>query len=33
MLARLNEEIERRTYVRIFLNADSCLRLARALAI
>jgi putative transposase len=34
MLERLNEEIKRRTYVvRIFPNADSCLRLVRALAI
>ena len=34
MLERLNEEIKRRTHVvRIFPNADSCLRLIRALAI
>jgi transposase-like protein len=34
MLERLNEEIKRRTHVvRIFPNADSCLRLVRALAI
>jgi transposase-like protein len=34
MLERQNEEIKRRTYViRIFPNADSCLRLVRALAI
>ena len=34
MLERLNEEIKRRTrVVRIFPNADSCLRLVRALAI
>ena len=34
MLERLNEEIKRRTYVvRIFPNAESCLRLVRALAI
>ena len=30
MLERFNEEIQRRTYVRIFPNADSCLRLVRA---
>jgi putative transposase len=34
MLERLNEEIERRTrVVRIFPNAESCLRLVRALAV
>jgi putative transposase len=34
LLERLNEEIRRRTYVvRIFPNADSCLRLIRALAV
>lgn len=34
MLERLNEEIKRRTHVvRIFPNAESCLRLVRALAI
>jgi putative transposase len=34
MLARLNEEIKRRTHVvRIFPNAESCLRLVRALAV
>lgn len=34
MLERLNEEIRRRTYVvRIFPNAQSCLRLIRALAV
>ena len=34
MLERFNEEIKRRTYVvRIFPNADSCLRLVRALAV
>jgi putative transposase len=34
MLERLNEEIKRRTYVvRIFPNAESCLRLVRALAV
>ena len=34
MLERLNEEIKRRTHVvRIFLNAESCLRLVRALAV
>jgi putative transposase len=33
MLERLNEEIKRRTLVvRIFPNAESCLRLIRALA-
>ncbi|MDI6750838.1 MAG: transposase, partial [Rhodocyclaceae bacterium] len=34
MLERLNEEIKRRTrVVRIFPNADSCLRLIRALCV
>jgi transposase-like protein len=34
MLERLNEKIRRRTYVvRIFPNADACLRLVRALAV
>jgi putative transposase len=34
MLERLNEEIKRRTLVvRIFANAQSCLRLIRALAV
>ncbi|MHC2419550.1 transposase-like protein [Sinorhizobium meliloti] len=33
MLKRLNEEIRRRIYVRIFPNAESCLRLVRALAV
>ena len=34
MLERLNEEIKRRTLVvRIFPNAQSCLRLIRALAV
>jgi putative transposase len=34
MLERLNQEIKRRKYVvRIFRNAESCLRLVRALAI
>jgi len=34
MLERLNEEIRLRTYVvRIFPNAESCLRLVRALAV
>jgi putative transposase len=34
MLERLNEEIKRRTHVvRIFPNAESCLRLVRALAV
>lgn len=34
MLERINEEIKRRTYViRIFPNAESCLRLIRALAV
>jgi putative transposase len=34
MLERLNEEIKRRTHVvRIFPNAESCLRLVWALAV
>ena len=34
LLERINEEIKRRTLVvRIFPNADSCLRLVRALAV
>jgi len=34
ILERLKEEIRRRTYVvRIFPNAESCLRLVRALAV
>ena len=34
MLERINEEIKRRTYViRIFPNAESCLRLVRALTV
>ena len=34
MLERLNQEIKRRTHVvRIFPNAESCLRLVRALAV
>jgi putative transposase len=34
MLERLNQELKRRTHiVRIFPNADSCLRLVRALAV
>jgi putative transposase len=34
MLERLDEEIKRRTHVvRIFPNAESCLRLVRALAV
>jgi putative transposase len=34
LLERLNEEIKRRTHVvRIFPNAESCLRLVRALAV
>ena len=34
MLERLNEEVKRRTHVvRIFPNAESCLRLIRALAV
>jgi len=34
MLERINEELKRRTYViRIFPNAESCLRLIRALAV
>ena len=34
LLERLNEEVKRRTHVvRIFPNADSCLRLIRALAV
>jgi transposase-like protein len=34
LLQRLNEEIKRRTHVvRIFPNAESCLRLVRALAV
>ena len=33
MLERLNQELKRRTHaVRIFPNAESCLRLVRALA-
>ena len=34
MLERLNQELKRRTHVvRIFPNAESCLRLIRALAV
>ena len=34
MLERLNEELKHRTHVvRIFPNAESCLRLVRALAV
>ncbi len=34
MLERLNEELKRRTHiVRIFPNAESCLRMVRALAV
>ena len=34
MLERLNQELKRRTHVvRIFSNAESCLRLVRALAV
>lgn len=33
MLERLNEEIRRRTYVVLFPNAESCLRMVRALTV